>query len=191
MPPLMRITVLPIPNMPILAPVETPDLFDFDEPEPPEPDPGRPAAPVSGPQPQPRPGGGIWSLGERITWVAGLVLMLSSFMAWYSGKSIEGPTLSVIGWHTGTIGKLVFFIGLLLIALAVLRQVGVELPPTVPESLVTIALGALGTILVLIRLISIPDTFAGTSGRAIGIWIALIAALGVIGGGLLRAGEEL
>jgi hypothetical protein len=183
--------VLPIPNMPILAPVETPDLFDFDDPEPPEPDPGRPPAPVSGPQPQPRPGGGIWSLGERITWVAGLVLMLSSFMSWYSGKSIEGPTLSVIGWHTGTIGKLVFFIGLLLIALAVLRQVGIELPATVPESLVTIALGALGTVLVLIRLISIPDTFAGTSGRAIGIWIALIAALGVIGGGLLRAGEEL
>jgi hypothetical protein len=191
LPTLMRITVLPTPNMPILAPVKTPDLFDFDDPEPPEPEPGRPAAPVSGPQPQPRPTGGIWSLGERIIWVAGLVLMLSSFMSWYSGKSIEGPTLSVIGWHTGTIGKLVFFIGLLVIALAVLREVGVELPPTIPESLVTIALGALATVLVLIRVISIPDTFAGTSGRAIGIWIALIAALGVIGGGLLRAGEEL
>jgi hypothetical protein len=183
--------VLPTSNMPILAPVETPDLFDFDEPEPSEPEPRRPAVPVSRPQPQPRPTGGIWSSGERITWVAGLVLMLSSFMSWYAGKSIEGPTLAVIGWHTGTIGKIVFFIGLLLVALAVLRQAGVELPPTVPESLVTIALGALATVLVLIRVISIPDTFAGTSGRAIGIWIALLAALGVTGAGLLRAGEEL
>jgi hypothetical protein len=177
--------------MPILPRVETPDLFDFDEPEPLEPEPRRPAVPASRPQPQPRLTGGIWSSGERITWVAGLVLMLSSFMSWYSGKSIEGPTLAVIGWHTGTIGKIVFFIGLLLIALAVLRQVGIELPPTVPESLVTIALGAIATVLVLIRLISIPDTFAGTSGRAIGIWIALLAALGVIGAGLLRAGEDL
>jgi hypothetical protein len=171
--------------------VETPDLFDFDEPESPEPEPRGPAAPASRPQPQPRPTGGIWMAGERITWVAGLVLMLSSFMSWYAGKSIEGPTLAVIGWHTGAIGKIVFFIGLLLIALAVLRQAGIELPPTVPESLVTIALGGVATVLVLIRLISIPDTFAGTSGRAIGIWIALLAALGVIGAGLLRAGEDL
>ncbi len=182
--------MLPTSKMPILAPMETPDLFDFDEPEPSEPPPRRTAAPSTRP-PLPRPTGGIWSSGERIAWVAGLVLMLSSFMSWYAGKSIEGPTLAVIGWHTGTIGKIIFFIGLLLIALAVLRQFGIELPPTVPDSLVTIALGALATILVLIRLISIPDTFAGTSGRAIGIWIALLAALGVIGAGLLRAGEEL
>jgi hypothetical protein len=171
--------------------VETPDLFDFDDPEVPEPEPRRPAPPVSRPEPRLRPQGGIWSSGERISWVAGLVLMLSPFMSWYAGKSIEGPTLAVIGWHTGTIGKIVFFIGLLLIALAVLRQVGFELPPNIPESLVTIALGALATVLVLIRLISIPDTFAGTSGRAIGIWIALLAALSVIGAGLLRAGEDL
>ena len=181
----------PTSNMPILPPVETPDLFDFDDPEAPEPEPRRPAPPVSRPEPQLRPATGIWTSGERISWVAGLVLMLSSFMSWYAGKSIEGPTLAVIGWHTGTIGKIVFFIGLLLIALAVLRQAGIELPPTVPESLVTIALGAIATILVLVRLISIPDTFAGTSGRSIGIWIALIAALGVIGAGLLRAGEDL
>jgi hypothetical protein len=171
--------------------VETPDLFDFDEPGPtPEP-PRQPRAPARSPGPQLRPGGAIWGHGERIAWIAGLVLMLSSFMSWYSGKSIEGPTLAVIGWHTGTIGKLVFFIGLAVVALAILREAGFELPPNIPESLVTIALGALGTILVLIRLISIPDTFAGTSGRAIGIWIALLAALSVIVAGLLRAGEEL
>jgi hypothetical protein len=176
--------------MPILEGVETPDLFDFGESEPEELEPGR-AARQPRVAPQPRPGGGIWTSGERIAWVAGLVLMLSSFMSWYAGSSIEGPTLAVIGWHTGTIGKLVFFIGLALIALALMREAGVELPPSIPESLVTIALGALATILVLIRLISIPDTFAGTSGRAIGIWIALLSALGVIVGGLLRAGNEL
>jgi hypothetical protein len=169
--------------------VETPDLFDFGESEIDELEPERP--PPARTSPQLRPGSGIWSAGERIAWIAGLVLMLSSFMSWYAGKSIEGPTLAVIGWHTGTIGKLVFFIGLAVIALAILREAGVALPPSIPESLVTIALGALATILVLIRLISIPDTFAGTSGRAIGIWIALLSALVVIAGGLLRAGNEL
>ena len=181
----------PTSKLPILGSVETPDLFDFGDPDVDEPQPERPEPPVHRPAPQLRPGGGIWSAGERITWVSGLVLMLSSFMSWYAGKSIEGPTLAVIGWHTGTIGKLVFFIGLALIALAILREAGVELPPTVPESLVTIALGSLATILVLIRLISIPDTFAGTSGRGIGLWIALVAAVGVIAAGLLSAAEDL
>jgi len=172
--------------------VETPDLFDFDEPETElesaTPPPARNPRP---PLPQLRASGGIWSAGQRVAWVAGLILMLSSFMSWYSGSSVEGPTLSVTGWHTGTIGKVVFFLGLVLVAIAILREAGIELPPTVPDSLVTIALGSLATVLVLIRLISIPDTFAGTSGRSIGLWISLLAALTVIAAGLLRAGEDL
>jgi hypothetical protein len=171
--------------------METPDLFDFDDPGPEPEAPPRAKPPAPSPTPQLRPGGQIWGLGGRIAWIAGLILMLSSFMSWYSGKSIEGPTLAVIGWHTGTVGKLVFFVGLAIVALAILREAGFELPPSVPESLVTITLGALGTILVLIRLISIPDTFAGTSGRGIGLWIGLFSALAVIVAGLLRAGEEL
>ena len=165
-----------------------PDLFDFDEPELEDPIP-----PTRTPRPalQMRSGGGLWALGGRVAWIAGLILMLSSFMSWYSGNSIEGPTLSVIGWHTGTIGKLVFFLGLALVVLAILREAGIELPPSIPESLVTVGLGALGTVLVLIRLISIPDAFAGTSGRSIGLWIALGSALAIIAAGLLRAGEDL
>jgi hypothetical protein len=97
----------------------------------------------------------------------------------------------VIGWHTGALGKLVFFIGVVVIALVVLRQAGVELPPSVPESLIVIALGALSTIFVLIRLIDVPDEFFGWRGRGIGIFISLLASLAVIAGGLLRAGEEL
>ena len=130
-------------------------------------------------------------MGGRIAWVAGLVLMLSSFMGWYVGASVEGPTLAVTGWHTGTIGKIVFFLGALIVLLAILREAGIELPPSVPESLVTIGVGALATVLVLIRVISIPDTFAGTSGRGIGLWIALVSAVCVIAAGLLQAGEDL
>jgi hypothetical protein len=134
--------------------------------------------------------GGIWAMGERVTALSGLVLMLSSFMGWYAGSD-EGPTIAVIGWHTGVIGKLVFLLGLAVVVLVVLHELGIELPATVPESLVIIVMGALATILVLIRLVSVPDRFFPFDGRGIGIWIALIAALGLIVGGLLRAGEEL
>jgi hypothetical protein len=133
----------------------------------------------------------VWSAGGRISWVAGLVLALSSFMDWYTGSSGEGPPVAVIGWHTGALGKLVFFVGLAVVALAVLGNVGFEVPAPVPESLVVAALGGLATIFVLIRLISVPDTFGLTPGRGIGIWISLLSALAVIVGGLLRAGEEL
>jgi hypothetical protein len=133
---------------------------------------------------------GIWGMGERVTSIAGFTLALSTFMSWYTGSG-DGLTIAVIGWHTGVLGKLVLLIGLAVVALTVLRELGIDLPATVPESLVVIVLGSIATILVLIRLISVPDEFFPYDGRGIGIWIALLAALGLIVGGLLRAGEEL
>jgi hypothetical protein len=138
-----------------------------------------------------RPSGGFWAIGGRLTWVAGLVLVVSAFTDWYAEHGLAGPTIAVIGWHTGALGKLVFFIGLVLLALALASEAGFELPPSVPESLVVIALGSLATIFVLIRLISIPDSIPPPAGRGIGIWISLLASLAVIVAGLLRASEEL
>jgi hypothetical protein len=141
-------------------------------------------------RPVPRPVvPGYW--GERLAWIAGLVLTISAFTDWYAGTQADGLTLSVTGWHTGALGKLVFFIGLATLILEALREAGIELPATVPESLVLIALGSLATIFVLIRIISIPDTFFGTAGRGIGIFISLVAAVLLIVAGLLRAVEEL
>ena len=155
----------------------------------------RTSAPPPRPLPDeldPRVGGRFWTVGELLTLISGLVLAISAFTDWYAGsESGGGFTLSVIGWHTGALGKLVFFVGLAVLALWALREAGIELPATVPESLVVIALGSLGTIFVLIRLISIPDRFLPASGRGIGIWISLLAALAVIVAGLIRASEEL
>lgn len=133
---------------------------------------------------------GLWAAGERITWVAGLVLALSSFMDWYAGSGV-GVKLAVIGWHSGVLGKLVFFVGLAVLALLALHESGFELPPAIPESLVVLGLGVLATVFVLIRVISIPDAVLPADGRGIGIWISLVASLGVIVGGLLRAADEL
>jgi hypothetical protein len=157
-------------HFPILYLVQTNDPY---------PDPAQPGPPLR-----------LWAIGERLTWLSGLILLLSTLMGWYVGSG-DGLTISVIGWHTGVAGKLVFFIGLAVLALVALRQAGIEPPATVPESLVVIALGAIATVLVLIRLISIPDRFLPADGRGIGIWISLLAALGVIVAGLLEAAEEL
>lgn len=131
------------------------------------------------------------AVGGRAAWVAGISLMLSAFMGWYSGTSAEGPVISVLGWNTGTIGKLVFVVGLAVILLALRGQAGVELPRSLPESVILILLGTTATTLVLIRVISIPDALAGTSNRAVGLWVALASAVVVLVSGFLRAGEEL
>ncbi len=98
--------------------------------------------------------------------------------------------MSVIGWHAGVLGKLVLAIGLLAILVVALRQWGFDLPAAVPESLVVIGLGALSTVFVLVRAISIPDEFF-FAHRGIGLWISLAASVALIGAGLLQASEEL
>jgi hypothetical protein len=134
-------------------------------------------------------GASLLALSDNLALIAGLVLAVSAFTGWYTGPS-GGVTVSVTGWHTGTLGKLVFFAGLAVLLVVLLREVGIELPAAAPESLVTIALGAVATIFVLVRIVSIPDDFF-FAGRGVGIWISLIAAIGVIAAGLLQVSEEL
>ena len=132
---------------------------------------------------------GLYGLGDGLGLVAGIVLAVSSFTGWYTGEG-EGVTISVLGWNTGVLGKLVLFVGLAVVLMIVLRELGIEPPAAMPQSLVTVALGALGTIFVLVRVISIPDDFVD-AGRSVGIWISLAASLALIVAGLLQASEEL
>ena len=117
--------------------------------------------------------------------------------AWYGDRAGQGPAVgasffAVQDDPAPQIADLMdlLLIGLAVVALHLLHAAGIALPATVPESLVVIVLGSLATILVLLRVISIPDDFQPAS-RGIGIWISLIAAVAVIVAGLLRASEEL
>jgi len=132
---------------------------------------------------------GLFGLGDGLALDAGVVLAVSSFTGWYTGEG-EGVTISVLGWNTGVLGKLVLFVGLAVVLVLVLREVGVEPPAAVPQSLLTVALGALATVFVLVRVISVPDDFF-FANRGVGIWISLAAAIAVIVAGLLQASEEL
>jgi len=133
--------------------------------------------------------GELSGMGGRFTFLFGILLAMSALTGWYSGEG-NGTTVSVIGWHTGTIGKIVLFLGLAAVLVVVLREVGVGMPASVPESLVAIGIGSIATILVLVRLISIPDSFFFAS-RGVGIWLSLACAVGIILAGLLEASEEL
>jgi len=129
------------------------------------------------------------SPGEGLAWLGGLVLALSTFMSWYTFDADVGFTVSITGWHTGLLGKLVFFVGLAVLAFLGLRASGVELPPSVPGGMVIAGFGLLATIFVIVRVISIPDDFS-PAGRSIGLWISLLAGLLLIAAELLRSAEE-
>ena len=132
---------------------------------------------------------GLFGLGDGLGLLAGVVLAVSSFTGWYTGEG-EGVTISVLGWNTGILGKLILFVGLAVVLVLVLRELGIEPPAALPQSLVTVALGALATIFVLVRVISVPDDFF-FAHRGIGLWISLSAAIAVIVSGLIQASEEL
>jgi hypothetical protein len=139
----------------------------------------------SGPQ-----AAGLWRTGELLAWLGGLVLTLSAFMGWYSISGDPRGRLAVLGWNTGAVGKLVFAIGLAVLLLLGLRAFGVELPPSIPDGMVIAGLGLAATILVLIRLIDIPEKLAGTVGRGVGLWLSLLASLVLIVAGLLKSAED-
>ena len=109
-------------------------------------------------------------------------------MGWYAG-TIDGLKVSALGWDAGVLGKLVLVVGLATLALLTLRATGVALPPSLPFGMVIAVLGAIGTTVVLIRLISIPDDYA-EFGRSVGIWISLVSAVLLIVAGLLKSAEE-
>jgi hypothetical protein len=133
---------------------------------------------------------GLRSPGELLSWLAGLILTLSALMGWYSVSGDVRGTLSVTGWNTGTVGKLVFVIGLAVLVLLSLRAFAVELPPQVPLGMVIAGLGAFATILVILRLIDIPKRLQPAVGRSLGIWISLLASLLLIVAGLLKSADE-
>lgn len=136
------------------------------------------------------PGAGdVAGIGGRLTFVFGLLLAMSALTGWYTGEG-NGTTVSVIGWHTGTIGKIVLFLGLAAVVLVVLREAGAHMPASVPESLIAISIGSIATILVLVRIISIPDSFF-FANRGLGIWVSLACAVAIILAGLLEASDEL
>jgi hypothetical protein len=137
--------------------------------------------------------------GEMIAAVSGAVLVISLFLEWYTVdiKGFTGDLPTVTGWRAlGFIDILLFLIGVIAIAVAVLRAMNV-MPRNLPAStgFIVLALGVLAVVLVLYRILSIPDEGAGNLpgvdvGRGFGVFIALIAAAGVTVGGWLTWNEE-
>ena len=87
------------------------------------------------------------------------------------------------------LGKLVLVVGLATLALLHPARDRRVAAADAPVGMVIAVLGAIGTTVVLIRLILIPDDYIGF-GRSVGIWISLVSAVLLIVAGLLKSAEE-
>jgi len=121
--------------------------------------------------------------GEWIAGVSGLVLLVALFLPWYSD---DGGSRT--GWQSlGALDVVLAVVALAAIAIPIVTAL--ERVPAVPlahESLTTLA-GVVALLLVLIRVLNMPDW---ASGREWGLWLALAATLGVVVGGLLAMRDE-
>ena len=126
---------------------------------------------------------------KRSTWIAGggaVVLLISTFFAWWKVSAL-GFSVNASGWDTGGLGKLVFFVALIAIALVVIDHMKVDVSQMpIPVPLALLGAGALSVLLVVIRYIDTPDGV----DRAWGIYVAFIAALVLTYGAWLKLQEE-
>jgi hypothetical protein len=121
--------------------------------------------------------------GEWIAGVSGLVLLVALFLPWYSD---DGSSRT--GWQSlGALDVVLAVVALSALAIPVVTAL--ERVPAVPlahESLTTLA-GMLALVLVLIRVLNMPDW---ASGREWGLWVALAGTFGIVVGGLLAMRDE-
>lgn len=142
--------------------------------------------------------------GDMIAGVAGLVLFISLFIEWYSASvktgfgSIGNVSVGGNAWDAlGLIPILLTLCALVAIGVAVMRALGNVPRLAITPGMAVLAAGALATLLVLFRILVVPDGGAASSGlvkvdfgRSIGIFLALLAALAMLVGGWLTWGEE-
>jgi hypothetical protein len=147
----------------------------------------------------------VLNRGEKIAGVAGILLILIMFIFdWFGLKFTGGAGTFAVSaegaknaWGSYGFTDIVLFItGLAAIGLAVMAASDAEVGLPVAMSAIVAALGILSLILVVISIISPPDFGVNLSGtgvdheRKIGVWLGLLAVIGVTAGGFLAMQEE-
>jgi hypothetical protein len=149
------------------------------------------------------------SIGEIVAGVSGLMLLIVMFLPWFGGKAtIELPGIGTIStspsdtanaWESFTVIDLILFVvAVLAIGMLIARAAGAATAETVaPPGLIVGAAGVLAVILILYRLIDTPGEVhvpgAAVSHditRELGIFLGLIAALGIAFGGYAAMNER-
>jgi hypothetical protein len=136
------------------------------------------------------------TIGDQIAAASGIVLLIALFLPWYGVDVNVGgfsASESASAWEAlSFIDILLFLIALVAVGVPAAKAMD-SLPEEVPGPLLILAVGGLGVLLVLFRLLDLPTPDLGGEGvdfsRKFGIFLGLIATVGISYGGW-RANEE-
>jgi hypothetical protein len=120
-------------------------------------------------------------VGEWLMGACGVLLLIALFLDWY-GDPAESA------WEAFAILDVILaVVALAAIAVPIVTAThGVPAVPLALESLVAL-LALVGTILVLIRVLNLPGE---ADSREIGLWLGLLATLGVFAAGMIGMRDE-
>jgi len=135
--------------------------------------------------------------GAKIAGGAGIALLISLFLPWYGVEvSFGGISASenATAWEVFSFVDLVCFVAAAAaIAVAVLSMQNKAAALPVPPGQLLLGLGGFATLLVVYRLLNVPDggvdSDAVDIGRKFGLFVGLLAAAGVAYAGSLLAKE--
>ncbi len=134
--------------------------------------------------------------GEKVIGVSGLLLLVFSFFPWL-GFSYAGFSASKSAW-TFTLCWLAVVLGVLMAGYVIAKAAGVELPElgSVRWAHILLGVAIVVFLFILIKVIVGPSTggvdISGTGvskERKIGIFLGLLASLGLVAGAYLNAKE--
>jgi hypothetical protein len=120
-------------------------------------------------------------VGEWIVGACGVLLLIALFLPWYGDPSSTA-------WEAFTVLDVILAL-LALAAISVPIVTAGHRVPAVPLALesLTALFGLLGLVLVLFRVLNLPGE---ADGREVGLWLGLLATLGVFAGGMIGMRDE-
>ena len=120
-------------------------------------------------------------VGEWIVGACGLLLLIALFLPWYGNPSSTA-------WESFTVLDVILAL-LALAALSVPVVTAMQRVPAVPLALesLTALFALVAVIFVLIRVLNLPGD---AHGREVGLWLGLLATLGITAGGLIAMRDE-
>jgi hypothetical protein len=123
-------------------------------------------------------------LGEWITAISGVVLLASLFAPWYGAEDVAATS----GFESLAVLDVVLAL-VAAAAVALLIITAAQRLPAVPLTFNTLVclLGLLAVVLVLVRVLDLPDA---ADAREWGLWLGLVAALGITIGSLIALRDE-
>jgi hypothetical protein len=132
--------------------------------------------------------------GEMTTAVSGVLLLVFSFFAWYGIDTAVG-SFNRNGWQApkSFLSIVAILLGIVLAAHVIVEKLSnVELPErlgSIGWGVMHLAGGGIAFLLVLLKAVLGGDYFTVSLDRKFGLWLGLLASLGLLVGGYLMAKE--